>query len=313
VSVALAALGILIGLGLDLRRPGEGRLLAAASVEAGVTIVIVGAGLLALAVLHPLAGVETWLAALVLGICAAASSTTASGEGTRSSRTIVDRIGDLDDVLPILLGGVVLGLLRDATPMNASWLTLQSVGLAVVIACAGWLLVAQASSGAEQAVFTLGTILLLGGTSEFLSLSPLLAGLVAGTLWTTIGGDVRDRIANDVRHVQHLLVVLLLLIAGARVGFSAGVAAFSVAYVVFRLAAKITGGWLLGRIAGASRQLPSRLGLRLLSPGVVAIAFALNATTVAGGFADPLLAIAVAGSIASEIVSLLLRPREGSA
>jgi len=46
VSVALAAPGVLAGLGLDFRRPREGRLLAAASLEAGVTILVVGVAVL---------------------------------------------------------------------------------------------------------------------------------------------------------------------------------------------------------------------------------------------------------------------------
>lgn len=314
VSVALAALGVLIGLGLDMRRPGEARLLAAASVEAGLTIVMVGTGLFALTAVRPLPGLEIWLAALVLGICAAASSTAPGGEGGPSGQTIVDRVGDLDDVLPILLGGLALGLLRAPESAEAWWLTAQAIGLALAIAGAGALLVAQASSDAEQGVFTIGTILLLGGTADFLALSPLLAGLVAGAVWSVIGGDIRNRIARDVRHMQHLLVVLLLLIAGAQVGFSAGLAVFWVAYVVLRMAGKIAGGWLLRRVAaGAGRDLPPRLGLRLLSPGVVAIAFALNATRVAGEQGDALLVIAVAGSILSEVVSLLLRPRGSGA
>jgi hypothetical protein len=45
----------------------------------------------------------------------------------------------------------------------------------------------------------------------------------------------------------------------------------------------------------------------------VAIAFALNATRVAGEQGDALLVIAVAGSILSEVVSLLLRPRGSGA
>jgi hypothetical protein len=312
VSVALAALGVLIGLGLDIRRPGEGRLLAAASVEAGLTVLTVGAGLLALGTVQPLSGAEGWLAALVLGICAAASSTAPEAEAGPSSRNLIDRVGDLDDVLPILLGGIALALVRSSSPVDAAWLTGQAVGLALIIACSGWLLVTHASSDSEQGVFTLGTIFLLGGAAEFLSLSPLLAGLVAGACWSAFGGDTRDRISRDVRHMQHLLVVMLLLIAGARVGLPANPWLFCFAYVVLRTAAKLAGGRLLRRIAAeAGGDLPPRLGFRLLSPGVVAVAFALSATRTADPSGTVLL-VAVVGSIASELVSLFLRPRDAA-
>jgi hypothetical protein len=317
VSVALAALGVLIGLGLDMRRPQEGRLLAAASLEAGLTIAVVSSALLTLTA-PPVLGVTGpgatgWLFAFLLGICAAASSTESTAPATLARRSLVERVGDLDDVLPILLGGVALALMRTPEPMTAAWLTAQGIGIGLAVGCAGWLLVTRAASESEQRVFTLGTILLLGGTAEFLSLSPLLAGLVAGALWSAIGGEARDRVSRDVRHMQHPLVVLLLLIAGARVLFSAPVWLVCAVYVSARLAAKLAGGRLLRSIAArAGREVPGALGLHLLSPGVVAVAFALSVNRTA----DPtgvVLAVAVAGSIASEILSLLMRPGERAA
>ncbi|MGH9331185.1 MAG: hypothetical protein ACRD09_12135, partial [Vicinamibacterales bacterium] len=81
VSVAVATLGVFVGLGLDARRPHEGRLLAAASVEAALTVTLVGAGvllaLLALRLAPVDAGLAPWLIALLIGVCAASSSTTA--------------------------------------------------------------------------------------------------------------------------------------------------------------------------------------------------------------------------------------------
>jgi hypothetical protein len=308
VSVALAALGVLIGLGLDMRRKGEARLLTAASFEAGLTITVVGAGLLAVGAIRPLPGLGVELTALLLGVCAAASSTAFDSGRVQAVAT---RVGDLDDVLPIVIGGIALALLRDPAPAAAGLLTLQVIGLALAIGTSGWLLVSQSASEQEQRVFTIGTILLLGGVAEFLSLSPLLAGLVAGALWNGVGGNVRDRIAQDVRHMQHPLVVLLLVIAGARVGLLPGLWAFIAAYVVLRLVAKLMGGWVLRLVAaGEGRELPRRMGLHLLSPGIVAVAFALAVFRVAGDLAGPLLVVAVAGSIVSEAISVLARRTE---
>jgi hypothetical protein len=309
VSVALAALGVLIGLGLDLSRPGEARLFGAASVEAGVTILLVGAAVLLVGRIQPLPELSVWLLALLAGICASTSST-APGAEPGGARAIIARVGDLDDVLPIVLGGAALALIREASPGGAAWIGVQAVGLALAIAYAGWLLVAQSSSKAEQRVFIVGTILLLGGIAEFLSLSALLAGLAAGTFWTAIGGDVRDRIARDVGHMQHPLVVLVLLIAGARVGFSPSLGAVVLAYLAWRVAAKLAGGQLVRRLVGGN--LPRHLGLHLLSPGVIAVAFALNVTQTGGALGDAILTIAVAGSIGSELLSLLFRAAEPS-
>src|SRR5262245_26737866 len=129
VSAALAALGVLIGLGFDVRRPGEIRLLGAATVEAALVMVLVGAGVVLTELALPVPNVSVWLMAVVLGICASSSSTVPSTDSS-SSDAVATRIGDLDDVLPIALSGIVLAAIRVATPEGVAWLTLQSIGLA---------------------------------------------------------------------------------------------------------------------------------------------------------------------------------------
>ena len=308
VSVALAVLGVLVGLGLDLRKPREWRILAAASLEAGLTMALVGGGVLLFLSARPVpVDVEYWLLALTLGVCASASATGAT-ETSDGSPALAARIGDLDDVFPIVAGGLALAWMREGSPGAAVWLTVQAGAVALVIAVAAWLLVAKASTDAEQGVFTVGSLLLLGGVAESLSLSALLAGLVAGAFWNLAAGPACDRIRRDVDHVQHPTVVLLLVIAGARVEFVPFLSAAVLIYLVLRSTGKIAGGWLLGRIIGS--ELPSHMGLRLISPGVVGVAFALNVLQAEGpGRAALALAASVLGSLASEVLSLLARPR----
>jgi len=305
VSVALAALGVLVGFGFDVRRAREGRLLAAASLEAGITMLLVGAGLLVLSSWAAPADPAPWLLALLLGICASASATTPTGESPESSAPAT-HIGDLDDVLPIVIGGLALGWMREGSPEAAAWLTVQASVVALTMALAAWLLVAQASSDSEQRVFTLGSLLLLGGAAEYLSLSALLAGFVAGAFWNFAGGPACDHIRRDVYHVRHPLVVLLLVIAGARVGFTPFLFGLVVVYLVLRITGKVAGGWLVRRI------IPSDLpvGLRLMSPGIVGIAFALNVLQAGSEGAALVLAVVVVGSLGSELLSLLVRPPE---
>lgn len=309
VSVAIATLGVFVGLGLDARRPHEGRLLAAASIEAALTVALVAGGVLQVLRLAPFdPGFMPWLFALLLGICAASSSTTAI-EDPDHPGVKATRIGDLDDVVTIVAGGVALAWIRASDPQAVALLAVQSAVIALILALAGWLLVTQAASESEQRVFALGTLLLLGGTVEYLSLSALLAGLVAGVFWNAAGGPGRDRLGRAVRHVQHPLVVLLLLIAGAHVRVWPGLALLVPIYLVFRIAGKVAGGWIAGRIAGHDR--PARLGLYLVSPGMIAVALALNIMQAGGSDrAGLVLAVAVAGSLGSELISLLVHPRE---
>lgn len=296
----------MIGLGLDIRRPHEGRLALAGSVEAAVTVTMVGAGLLvALRTTTAITDLSPWLTALILGICAASSSTSTLEEADRPGPN-GSRLGDLDDLLPILLGGVILASMRQNDQLSTVSLTLQGAGIGLVVAFAGWLLVARSASENEQKVFGIGTLLLLAGAVEYLSLSALLIGLIAGGLWNIAGGPGRERIGRDVRHVQHPLIVLLLLVAGARVRAMSALTLLVPVYVVFRIVGKMAGGWLAGRIAAG--DVPLRLGMYLISPGIIAVAFALNVVQVIGSDrAGVILALAVAGSLASELISLLVQ------
>jgi Kef-type K+ transport system membrane component KefB len=284
-------------------------LLSAATVEALFTVLAVTAGLYALRSLAwPGAPASPWLAFLALAICASASSTTAtSGHGPMAS--VAARIGDLDDVLPVVLGGALLARLHSQVPAVAASLFGQSIALTLMVAIAGWLLVSAVASDSEQRVFALGALLLIAGLAEYLSLSALMGGFVAGVFWNVAAPRVRERIARDVRHVQHPLVVLLLLIAGARVEASLAIATLSLAYVVFRVIGKLIAGRAAARVAKLRGR--SNLGLYLLSPGVIGIAFALNALRVwPDNTGTTLLSAVVFGSIATELLSLVVHPRE---
>lgn len=309
VSVALAALGVFAGLGLDFRRSREWVLLAAASLEASVTIVIVGAGVL---VSHSWFGVSgaPALLALMFGISAAVSST-ASSDSPDQPFSLATRIGDLDDVLPILLSGLVLASMSQGLSAAALSLAAQTGLIGVVIALAGWLLVAQVSAASEQHVFVAGTLLLLGGTAAYLSMSALWVGLLAGIFWSLAGGPARDSIERDMRYLQHPLVVLLLLVAGAQLQPSAEVLGFVAVYVVCRSAGKIAGGWLVGR--ALVRDVPADFGRRLIAPGVIAVAFAVGVLQAAAdsNAARMLLTVAAIGSLGSELLSVMTYPRRG--
>ncbi len=309
ISVALTALGVFIGLGLVFRSPREGRLAISASAEALVTMVVVGAGLYAArALVWPEAGGLLWFVIATLAICASASST-AAGPEHGITGALAARIGDLDDVLPVILGGLALAFMRESLVAPSLSLFGQSIAVALVVAVAGALLVSHVASDSEQRVFALGALLLLAGVAEYLALSALMSGFVAGLFWNVAAPRVRDRIARDIRHVQHPLVVLLLLVAGARVEASAAIAALAVSYVLFRTLGKVAGGWMAARVAGL--RAPFSLGVFLLSPGVIGIAFALNALQIGDGSVGlRALSAVVFGSIAFELLSLFVHPPE---
>src|SRR5690606_32265103 len=129
------------------------------------------------------------------------------------------RIADLDDVVPIVIGALLLAALRLPNAWGVAWLTGISAVGGLGIGGAGGLLFERARGAAERGLFVLGAVVLLGGIASYMYLSPLFVGLVAGLFWTYSPGRADHVIRGDLRKLQHPLVVVLLLVAGASVQF----------------------------------------------------------------------------------------------
>lgn len=297
VSMGLAALGVLVGLEIKFREARERRLLAAAGLESGITILLVAGGAV---LMQSGGGTPAWLFALMLGVCAASSSTPADTPADERDARV--RIADLDDVLPIMVGVLAVAWVGPMTPATLTWFVARASVIAIVIAAAAWLLLTQTSSVSEQRVFVIGTLLLLGGAAAHLSLSALWIGFLAGAFWNVAGGPVRDWVARDVGYLQHPLMVMLLVVAGARLRLAHEVLALVGAYVAFRTAGKLLGGWVASAVA---RSLPGDFGLSLTAPGVVGVAIALNLLQAHGELAaaTTLFAVVVVGTLALELLS----------
>lgn len=313
VSIALAMLGVFVGLALKLRAPGDRSLLAAASLEALLTIAMVAGAFwfLLLEWQMPL-GFSPVVIGLALGVSAAASSAVAFDGLSHAYQAVASRIADLDDVLPIVLGGFLIAHVT-AAPFTP-WLTsvidvLLTLGLGGGVGIAGWLLFERAHSRAEQNVFIAGTLALLGGTTAYLGLSPLLAGLAAGLLWNQLPGAADSVVREDLQKIQHPLIVLLLLVAGASCTYSLAAVWLCAPLVLFRLAGKFAGGWVASRLQ--QDVTPADLGAYLIAPGLLGIAFALNVRQVLdGGGATALLTAVVVATLASEALAFVLTPTD---
>ena len=303
--MAGAAVGLLAGLGFDLRRRGDSRLLAAASQEALLTAALVTIGAFALQWFGMLDALP-WPIAVLLGICAA-SSASPGDEAPNRAASAAMRVVELDDVLPIIIGGIALAFVQYEGVQAPLLASAQLGAVALLFAAAGWLLVSRTSSEIEQRVFVIGTLLLLGGGAAYLSLSELFAGFAAGVLWNRVTGVARAPLEAGVHRLQHPLVALLLLVAGARCRVSGAALALAGVYLVFRTAGKLAGGRLAVRIVKAAPE--TDLGLHLVSPGVVAVAFALNALQVGlAAVMETLLSAVVLGSLGSELLSWIAPP-----
>jgi hypothetical protein len=183
--------------------------------------------------------------------------------------------------------------------------------VSIALAAAAWLLLERTSSETEERVFGVSALLLVGGVAAALALSALFGGLIAGLFWRHAGQHPRETITRDVLFVQHPLLVLVLLVAGARAEISLASLALGAAYVALRVTGQLGGARLASQVAGV--KAPPDLGLHLLPPGVFGVALALNAIGIVGADASLLLGAVVVGTIGSEVVAYLVPPRSAAA
>jgi hypothetical protein len=250
---------------------------------------------------------HAWVVALVAGACAALSTRLVS-DSDPAAQTIDVRVQQFDALLPLLAGAVILAWVREGSLLPALLLLVNSVGLALVSAAAGWLLLTRTTSDSDARILGAAVLLLVGGLADYLSMSALLSGLIAGLFWRASPGQAGEWLRRDVRHVLHPLIVLMLIVAGARVTVDTSIVTLAFGYVLLRALGKLTGAWVARRAGRV--PLPADLGTALLAPGILGIAFVINAVRAAGPQADPLISIVVFGTIASQILAALRRPRE---
>jgi hypothetical protein len=308
ITIALVVLGVFVGIALGREIKSAVRLLVAASLESFVTIASVAAATAYFArrtgiPLHaPLAAVV-----LALGLSASASSATTADPDLEPAADAGTRVADLDDVLPIVIVAIVLGWLPSSWPFSRWLVPLAPVFVGLVTGLIGWLLFERAESTPERAVFVIGTLGLAGGAAVSLHISPLVVGFVAGSLWTVAPGRADRLVQDDLRKVQHPLVVMLLLAGGALSAPTATAFWLLAPYLLFRLAGKVAGAWLSAPILEIN---PADLAAYLIPPGVLGVAFALNFRQILPGQAgDAVLATVSMGTAAFELAALFVMPR----
>ena len=167
VTIALAVLGVLVGVGLG-REITARRLFVAASLESAVTIIAVtGATMYFVMETGVPVGAPVAAFGLAFGLCASASSATSADPDSEAAASVATNVADLDDVLPIVIATVAFAVLPG--PSSVGWtLALAPIAIGVVVGLIGWLLFDRAESGAERVVFVLGTLALAGGAAVYL-------------------------------------------------------------------------------------------------------------------------------------------------
>ena len=307
IAVALATLGVFVGVALDVRTRGRRRLFLAASVESVITMAVLAATMTFL--LHRWAlptDTGLTLVAWMLAVAAAVSAAGVSADDAGPIERIATAVADLDDAGALVAGAIVTAAIASPSPGATLRIVLFTALVGLLAGIAGWLLFERARSEAERGVFVLGSLALLGGAADYMQCSPLLAGMVAGLSWTLLPGRADRIVRGDVGRFQHPLVLLLLVSAGALIQVTALAVWLLAPFVVFRLAGKVIGAW------AAARLLPLTAGdlaAYLVPPGLLGIALAINFLQISATATAVAVATAVAlGTLASEAVAIVALP-----
>ena len=312
ISVGLALLGIFIGRALT-REIRNFRIILAGNVESAATVLIVATALWFLITRSQVpVGADAVLVALCLAVTAAASSGHTADPRSDDAARIAARVADFDDLLLIGAGAVLLVLIRGTYGPVSPWLVLAPIAIGAVVAVAGLLLFEHSQSESERGLLVLGAVSLLGGASAYLMTSSLASGVIAGLVWTGFPGRADEIVHREAQKLQHPMVALLLVAAGAFFVPHAAVWWLVVPYVMFRLVGKI-----LGAIAAVSLLHGIRavdLASYLVPPGVIGVGFSLTFMGALPFEAGRIVvSVAAAGTLLSEVLGMFIVPATSAA
>jgi hypothetical protein len=306
VPVALAALGVHLALHVDLTpAPARLRRLAAATAGVALAFAVVAVGLLRLMTNDLTAApFHAWVIALSGAVCAGMSLPIVD-----SGRVMRDFAGThrLELMVSIVAGGLVLGWIREGSLADAFILLGQMAALPIVVGVAAWLLVTHTAPETEQRIFALASLLLVGGLADYLSMSALFSGMMAGVLWRLVPGAVGEAVLRDITHLRHPLAAFLMLIVGARVTMAADLTLL-LGYPLLAIAGGFAARAVITRLAGPVTVSPDER--QSVAPAVFPVAFALSTGRAAGPQTDLLLGVVAIGTIALQVVSALRQDQE---
>jgi hypothetical protein len=125
-----------------------------------------------------------------------------------------------------------------------------------------------------------GAIVVASGASYYLNLSPIYTNLILGFILANSGSAHQD-VTRLLSSTERPVYLALLIFAGAAWSPSSPELLFiAPLFVIIRLMARFTGGFVAGRLVAPPTLQNPRLGRALLAQGGIAVALAVNYTQV---------------------------------
>lgn len=254
--------------------------------------------------------------ALLLGGLSAATDPAATHDVVRQShasgRFATNLLGivAIDDAWGLLVFSMALtvaGILMDQSAIAALTHGVVEVGGAIALGLAIGLpaayLTGRIKAGEPTLIEALGLVFLCAGLALHFGFSFLLTGMVCGATIVNLARH-HDRPFHEIERIEWPFMLLFFVMAGASLdtGNLAEVGVVCAAYFALRVVARLLGGWLGGSLAGLPGRESRMTGLGLMPQAGVAIGMALVAAERFPDLADQMLAVAVASTIAFELV-----------
>lgn len=306
--IALSMVAFLLGGALtkeNLQQHGRAILAISLSIV-GFTLVIVSAGLF-------LVGVPFGLA-LILGAIATATAPAAMADVIRQSGVENSFTDTLKGIVAIddAWGLLVFSLVLIVAGQSAGWGTVLTgvfydlggaMALGVVIGAMAAALTGRLQPGEPLQAEAMGIVFLTAGFALWLEVSFLVAGMTAGAIVTNFAHH-HERAFHEIESIQWPFMLLFFLLAGASLNFDAllvlGVS--GALFIVLRVVARLIGGFVGARIAGAPTSESNWYGIALLPQAGVAVGMALVAGEQFPQWAPTIMALTIASTVIFELL-----------
>jgi Kef-type K+ transport system membrane component KefB len=155
-------------------------------------------------------------------------------------------------------------------------------------------------------ILTVGFIFLAVGASLYLDISGILTCMAFGATLLNLKGPM-EYYFDALLKIDGLLFLFFFVLAGANLDISllGKIGLPGVCYLIVRIAGKMGGAYLGGRIAGSGRTIKKYLGLGLAPQAGVALGCALIAKTAYPEIGGIILNTIIATTVVYQIVGLL--------
>lgn len=276
------------------------------------SVLIIAGGLFAAGIALPLA--------LMLGGVSAATDPATTRDVVRQARekgrfaTNLQGIVAIDDAWGVLLFSATLtlaGIVTGGDTFEHALRGLREVTGALALGAAigfpAAYLTGRIRPGEPTLIEALGIVCLCAGLAQYLGLSFLLTGMTAGAVIVNLASH-HERPFHEIEHIEWPFMLLFFVLAGAmfRTEHLAELGMLGAGYILLRIAARLFGGWLGGRLAGLPNREAALTGLALMPQAGVAIGMALVASERFPQYGPQIVMITIASTIAFELIGPIM-------